>query len=262
MTGKVYGVFVCYYKEYIDEAIEVFVRILSNVSENYEIILVLNSDSDYENSNRLHVIRSDNRGWEFSAWDDGIKFLGKFNLDRNDTFIFANDTFARHRVFTKFNEFYFVYKIKSIHYSNRRNWAIGDVNTFGKPFKLLGEKSECWLSTYIFSMDYECLMLLGDFYTFDDSDLLNKVTLSNNSAKVEESSDYYNSKINYWLNSGAGWYNRNASLDLKKLKLKAIINEHLLHIRLINNHSKVIRLNTFLYKVINKAQRCFFSKSI
>lgn len=267
-----YGVLVCYYEKYKNKAISDFFEFLSDIDDNFNLIVVNNNQSLplYGGGDaRVIEIFGSNRGGEFSAWDEGLHFIKDkyLVLKDSDRFVFANDTFNHHRFFGFIDKYYFKKAIlESLNVPHPV--LVGEVNSFGESFIVDGVMANGWVSTYLFSMNFNFLQTAIPFNMNDDyfSSLV-KSTTKKEIIFTDLVSKNMALHLNNWLLPSKRkhqWYGgKNANLELFKFKLKAIMNEKVLSINLAkcggemkntyqNTPARLyLKARNFIYRLLN-----------
>ncbi|EKO3487347.1 hypothetical protein M3924_002988 [Vibrio fluvialis] len=207
---------------------------------------------------------SDNRSWEFSAWDDGVEYLNKNNLVNDDSIIiFLNDTFCFHRDFNVYNVLKLTRKIKKNDLSSK---VIGDVcHKKNTEFNINGTKISWWISTYLFSTSIGVVNKIGKLDMVSQINLKpNKyIDFENRTIKIEGFCESFNTHLTNWLfpeSPSQGWYN--ASVEDKDLivnKLKAILNEMLFSVEIKRLSINPIELYNNIDKKAVRAISIFFN---
>ncbi len=180
---------------------------------------------------RTLYINGSNSSGEFSAWDEGVKLIcSQFELDKDDAFLFLNDTFCHHRFFTVIDRW--LYKKTLLNLENGKIY--GEVNTAKGDFKINNFGINGWITSYFFCCKWEIACQLVPFSKSEEFKIneLNEMKrcMANNTINVGIFSDDLNQHLSNWFfsNGARGWYGKNKSLDVLFFKLKAIINEKVL----------------------------------
>ena len=255
MPNKVYGIITCYYEKYKENAVNEFCEILRHVSKDYTLIIVNNTSlASFETKNKKIIeINSSNDLWEFSAWDDSIQYLREnFPLNKNDTLIFANDTFCHHRWFGKYKKLMFILSFLGLKYFPFKNRIIGERCSFPSSYKVFNQKTSHWISTYLFGVIYKDIEKLFPFSTVNLYNQDDFFILEKNKIQVNNSSPEFELHLNNWLfpkegNDGSWYLSNNQDQELLKMKLIAILNEKLLSV-----HAKKNNIQLTHYDFLNK----------
>ncbi len=257
MCSKQYVIFVSYYSDYFNRSFEILKNISFSVSKNSKFIIVNNNPLNHiPNSKSYDVIVSDNRFWEFSAWEDGIKYIeDNYDVSDDDVVIFANDTFCQHRPFSFWDSKLFSRKFRALH--NHKNAVVGDIDSFGSSFTLQGKSAKEWISTYLFAMSFKNVRKCLPLSSFIESD----IKISNDKIKGVDASNEILEHLERWLfpKDGGGWYKSNSvGNTIIKKKLIAILNEKHLSCKISDNRIDMIGVySSFIIKLIRKLRLKF-----
>lgn len=259
-ASKAVAIMVCYYPDYKAKSKEVICRLMQSLYSDYQLVIV-NNNKDMSIGDRhgnTLEIRGSNRGGEFSAWDEGYRYvLENIKMKSDDVVIFANDTFCHHSPFTWLNKMIFKYYLSRL----SQNQILGDLHKGKEDFKFENIEFESWISTYIFALRWRTVNKIKPLDKVNEIDgLAQKITLSSKSVTVKGGSVSLNSHLTNWLFSSdknSGWYNAsNADLALKQFKLNAIMNEKLLAAYAREQEIELIPTRgNFVLKIINRFQR-------
>ena len=180
-------------------------------------------------------IGSDNASWEFSSWDSGLAFVGEKIHD----FDFV------HLATSAFNTLYTGYldrlDARTLSLATGRAMAVGHVDCYPTPVTLLGRRSQGWLRTsWLFLPPLE-LALLRSLVSVRDEGLFFGDDPDAPFRSDAPLCPRYRTYILDWLTGqGTGqnvvWHSRFAlggeTWPYFKAKARAILNEHMLSIRL------------------------------
>lgn len=224
------------YPTALAELYSFFSRCLPDV--HWELLLIDNSlpNEYYQSlSDQCTVIGGANSHWEFSAWDSGIRHLGK-RLYRYD-FV--------HLVTSAFNTLYtrFLERIdaRTLELIRGRGAAVGHIDYYDKPVYMFGRNSSAWLrSSFVFLPPAE-VALLDSFVGVQERDILFSDNPSSPFKRESPLSFRYQRYLIDWL-TGAGtgqgieWHSRfvlsSETFPRFRQKVLAIVNEHMLSVRL------------------------------
>jgi len=163
-NGLIIGILVVYSNNYYYPAILEFKRILKMTSSTTQLIVVANNKEiifgpEIENGAGLY---SDNRLYEFSAWQDGLDYAlsNRTQSTKIDGFIFANDTFCHHRDFGFLERFLFS-RCSTRAFKSITPLISGECSSFNKDFVFNKINMREWISTYLFSINSSLMELLG-----------------------------------------------------------------------------------------------------
>ncbi len=239
---KVYGVFVSFYPHYAIDSFYRFENLLKRLIPSPEIIIACSTTSPL--AKQENAIIYTNTHWEFSGWQEGIDRLTATHLLKDeDLIVFANDTFCRHRHFGWLDEIGFTLAFKSV--ANGFDQAIaGDLCTWKEVISLPGLRNNQWISTYLFAMRYQTLKLLNGLHYSECE--INEIILELNDSQIRfcpQIDAQFSCYINGWLyptEPGRGWpKSHGASSELKRGKIKAILNEKRLSLKLLNQGVRI-----------------------
>ncbi|WP_025822104.1 hypothetical protein [Shewanella marina] len=232
---QIYIILVSYYASYKQKAIESIKKFKEVSDLDCKLCVVYNNQSaqdkvvHYQSIIDAEILGS-NKGWEFSAWDEGNAWVQEnWQPQSNDIIIFANDTFCHHRSFTKVNAAFINDAIKHI----KAGQLVGDKIWFGEVGQINGMVSDSFLSSYLFLAQQSDLNLLIPFDKVrSDTDFYNALTFDSKQIKLKDSNPYIEKRLTDYIfptEKGKGWYNANCNnSELIKLKGIAAINEFLL----------------------------------
>lgn len=250
----IYAVLVCYYDKYKKNSIVEFYKILSGIGHSFRVIIVNNNPNleKYNTSYDVIEISGSNTGWEFSAWDEGVKYI-KDNygpLSKDDFFVFANDTFNHHRYFSFVDRSLFKNQIKA-NLHNHHPVMLGEVNSFDKEFSLGSQKGSCWISTYLFFTNSKFVDKIKPFDMGLDYFLsMCKEVTDERIIFSHEVSENISTHLNGWLypvSTKKGWYGgKKSNVELLSNKLKAILNEKNLSLRCVYYKGEIIDVYSHL----------------
>jgi hypothetical protein len=224
---KVFGIFVSYYPHYAEQSIAEFNTLLQALSADAKLFIACSAQSPlcvYQNS----IIYS-NEHWEFSGWQEGYEAFNRQNPIPDDALVvFANDTFCLHRTFTRLDRYAFIRAFRRASQSFK-GFIVGELCSIPEPVSLLDLTGRQWVSTYLFALDgktlKQCLPL--HFSNTEIDRIITCVTDQNVEFSIA-TEQHFSHYINSWLypiEGQKGWRNATGSVQLKKNKLKAILNE-------------------------------------
>jgi glycosyltransferase involved in cell wall biosynthesis len=174
------------------------------------------------------LLGGDNRCWEFSGWQ---RTLGAYapELREFDVVHFVTSAFGKLHAgyLNHFSE-------DQLDMVVHRPVCLGHVDSYDEPVELCGRKSRSWIRTSFFFLSRESLSKLGSLVSLDDPDLF--FGLYGMFKRNSPISDNYKDKITQWLGGdavqGVAWHGSIDRIDRFKTKAFAILNEHMLSIRL------------------------------
>lgn len=181
------------------------------------------------------LIGSDNRMWEFSAWDEGLAFLGWRLID----FDFVHlTTSAFGQLYTRYLDRFDVRMLSSI---LGRAAAVGHIDCYNEPVERFGWPCQSWLRTSFVFLPPTEIRMLGSLVSVENGDAFfsgDPVRPFRQDAPISLS---YQANILGWLTgSGTGqgttWHSRfdltEETLPIFEAKTLAILNEHSFSVRL------------------------------
>jgi hypothetical protein len=260
---KVYGILLSYYPEYHDNIRKRFSKVLKRVSNNYEIIEIINN-GEIISSLSEGCLPGDNRYWEFSGWQVGLDSI-RHKLNDDDVVVFANDTFDRHRFFFTYDRYLFARAVLSAVRSSKKMFLVGELcNPIGK-FSILNECSDGWVSTYLFAVS-GCFMKRTSLLHYAEKELESLVRVSEaGGVELLQCSDNLKNYLMSWLGlngATAKWIPRREDKDVYRAKLLAILNEKRLSIMMngcggtmvdiYNNSRMYYRVRRRLFNRVNQ----------
>jgi hypothetical protein len=232
------AIIACYYPAYFEQAIKNLERLLTSIKPEFQIIVINNNDQPIKHKG-LNVVKGSNQCWEFSAWDEGIEFMTNNYSDfTQSTFVFLNDTFFTHRVFT-FLDFYLFKKSIQKVVLKKCDFS-GEVNSFGETFYVNTLGANKWVSTYLFALQASKLKTIGKFCKFDQQNSNLQVNTESKKITIDECSENLLVHLEKWFfpkNPKLGWYKNSSNPDnnvFLKQKITAVLNEKLLSIHAVN----------------------------
>lgn len=231
---------------------------------NCKKIVVYNSSdvrlSDFDNS--WTALRGSNHAGEFSAWQEGLDWSLENSQKPKHGYIFVNDTVNSHRKFTRIR-FHF---LKSCIKQNTKH-AVGFTDELHEreTFSIYGLSGDRWMSTYCFYLGNEAIEKI-DFKVNSELVHQQRGETVDDSIFPSSMSNNLKKRLEEWL-FGGGWYKSKQCVenysDVAKFKARAIVNEKMLSLRLLNKgieiHSAMnqaprlfVRLDNFLEKLHTK----------
>jgi hypothetical protein len=112
------------------------------------------------------VIGGDNRSFEFSGFDRGVRWIGE-RLDQFDLIHFATSAF--HTLYVAYLERFTTAVLRAL---DRRPVCLGHIDCYNDPIQLLGVTSQHWMRTGFFVLPPREVRLLGRFADIPDGSLL------------------------------------------------------------------------------------------
>jgi hypothetical protein len=194
---------------------------------------------------RVTLIGGDNRAWEFSGWDKGLAFAG---VDLNQYDLVNISTSAFNTLYTRYLDRFSDALLEEL---VGRAITCGHIDYYPQPVSLLGYCSQHWLRSSFFFIPPAELRLLGSMVSISDLD--RSAIFSGNPHspfKVQAPlSPNYQDYIVRWLTrdgtgQGTEWHSRfdlnGETLTFFENKALAILNEHLLSVRLRAQGSRLV----------------------
>lgn len=231
MREMLYLVLLCYYESYFKNAIEEFGALASDLGREYRLVVVNNGSFVIDAGPAFAVIEGDNTNWEFTGWDCGLGSLG--SIGESDYFIFANDTFNRHRSWTLQNRAEFVSAF-SLMLEDQRAGICGQIHRAKDGFSIEGRRVSMWVSTYLFGMSGRVLKANNFRLSLSEEQLFRLVPGVTErrvvwGAGVNEALRSHIDKWVFPVVGGGGWYKADVATPSEKCrKVKAILNEKFL----------------------------------
>ncbi|MBW9402016.1 hypothetical protein FHC51_19745 [Leclercia sp. EC_58] len=237
---KIYVIVALYYPQYFEKVKKAIFSIFNKT--DFHVLFVDNSGKlipPNEPEDNIQWLRGSNVAGEFSAWDEGYKFLAeKGTLRCDDIIVFMNDTFCHHRFFTFYDRI--LYRRTIAHCTC--NGFYGELNSTGAVFYVNELPLSAWISSYVFISRMENIDKLLPFNSAsaisDERIAQIESGLVQRKVDVPFFSDNLNQHLSHWLFpvNGNGWYKAGAtSSAILMFKLKAIINEKLLTHKALEN---------------------------
>jgi hypothetical protein len=247
---NVFGVLVSYYPKYAHNSLTRFEHLLKQLTNSPQIIIACSAQSPLAQQPNALVYSNDH--WEFSGWQEGLEALKKqHNVQKDDLIVFANDTFCMHRHFGKIDEWAFVRALRAA-WTTKGHAITGELCTWRDNISLPGLQGKQWISTYLFAMRYQTLQLLDSMH-FSAAEI-SEIILELNDEHIKfcpQIDPAFTRYINGWLfptEPGKGWpKSRQASVDIKFGKIKAILNEKRLSLLLHQKGAQFISVYSGIF---------------
>ncbi|MGN4977027.1 hypothetical protein [Aeromonas sp. 95A] len=258
LQKEIIAVFLSYYQDYFESALDEFLAVLKNSGMRYKCIVVFNGQFDKNNAinkkkyENIYFSTGDNTRGEFSGWQKGLSYWLDILADMNDLadnenyFIFANDTFNQHRKWNIRSRIAILSGIAEIQRHKTIPVLIGHADGHLKGLFMQDVHLHAWISTFIFVCNQKFLDKIKWNLVIPSEDINSIIKQVDYSgilwtASVNEAFSHH---INKWLfpkDGQKGWYGANSkSLESKKFKLIAILNEKWLSKELIKSQGKLI----------------------
>lgn len=233
-------VFVSYYPNYYNESICRLERMAKRCfGENYVVLVVANrsisNEAPFIKKDNYYYITGTNSSWEFSAWDEGVKYIQEHLSPKDDDIVvLGNDTFCHHRVFTRFDEYCFS---RAVLHELPSDVVVGFVDKSAHVLSVNGQDLDHWVSTFLFATRYDVVNNALPFSVCDIDD----ISYSNDKIIVSGCSKVFNDYLTSWLVKG--WYKKDdADKGLVISKAKAIVNEKSFSARLIKKNVSLVNV--------------------
>lgn len=259
---KVVGLLVVYYEDYFTSAVTRFESLLTQLSNDYLLILISNNSVLNSSSCSDHRLRleGDNALREFSAWDKGLAYCRDHQLLADDgLLVLANDTFCHHNHFGLITRRAFTSAFRDLLRKSNEPIIAGEVHSFGHDFQILGKSSSSWVSTYLFGMTAELFRRLGrltpetdmdSFFTGQSEDDFISGPISKHLAKHIQSWLFSPERKNSWYRAGhLNYSNRNSYIG----KAKSILCEKFLSAEVISIGGHI--RSVFSNPIVRKARK-------
>jgi hypothetical protein len=219
-----------------EQKIEDFYKTLPGIEREFVILdNALPPSEPTETRDGVTILAGDNAAWEFSAWDRGVSWIGKA--------IWSYDLV--HLVTSSFDTLYTDYirrvSIPMLAWAAQHAVCLGHIDCFNEPVDILSYRSQHWIrSCFLFLPPCE-LKALGSLVTISSCRPLFSGDPASPFAVDAPLSANYRDYIIGWLtgrNIGQGvtWHSAfeatRENLEYFEAKTRAILNEHLLSIRL------------------------------
>lgn len=208
----------------------------------------------HEAAGKTTVIAGSNRNWEFSAWDEGVEYVGPRVL--------AYDFV--HFVTSAYNQLYVAYIPKMNAQCLGAVWGkdiiLGHIDSYNEPVMFMGRASQCWVRSSFFFMRPETVLRLGSFVSITHSEALYSGDPAAPFAADAPIDNVFRDNIINWLTGdgtgqGTEWHSRfqlNAdTLKHFEAKALAVLNEHALTMRLSQQGTAIVDA-TFLSDTLQR----------
>lgn len=181
------------------------------------------------------LIGGDNSLREFSAWDRGIAYLDR--MRENPHFVHLA-TSAFDSLYTQYLDRFGSTLLEAAY---RARAIVGHIDYYNEPIEVLDHTSQQWIRTSFFFVPAEVLHALGSVVSFDRSEQLFSDDPAEPFLPDAPISKRYRELIVSWLTGegtgqGVVWHSRftlcEDTLPLFRAKALAIVNEHLLSVRM------------------------------
>lgn len=205
------GIVCCYYgKNSIKPTVNGLARLAESVSAT-RILHVANDEDSWsglQNCRKLQafphqLVRHDNTGMEFGAYQVGLDTLENFSLD---WVVFANDTFATRKKFDA------VSRLKLVHELHRSfDWpaVVGQVDSLPRSYRIANLRSHRWVTTNLFAINRTGLQALDHRIYRRELDQLINESADPMTFFSAETDEVLQAHLRAWLfraRPGAHWY--------------------------------------------------------
>lgn len=260
----IYGILVVYSEDYFADALVEFNKILRLTSSQYKLIVVFNNILLSNKVNTFQINHIDfetvigtNQFHEFSGWMDGLSFLKeKYKTQyKQSGYIFANDTFCKHRTYTIFHRLLFSF-CSSLAVVSRKPKIAGEILKICVEIDFNGMRFDSFIPTYFFSLN-QSAMRLFEFNLLPNENLVNGYLTGGDDEKYffsEKMPAVLKKHMTYMLFEG-GWHNRGdlneKNVNLIYSKAKCFLAEFNLSANVYSNQIDIID-TYYLIKILNK----------
>lgn len=226
---KYIAIIVFYYPDYFEKSSLRFKKMIANNCKNEILTVAVNNNPSNISEIKGFDVVLDGKitSSEFYAWDLAINYLRNegYELD-GVSFLLANDTFCKHRYYSSIHEKTFFRSIKNIGLL-KSPILIGETNSLGSSYSILGLHSGCWVSTYLFSFNYAFLSKMKNI-VLSESSFSSCLSVQSDGRVfwTKRISSNLKNHINNWVDNN--WYKKDLvkkDLELKRWKLHSILNE-------------------------------------
>ena len=188
-----------------------------------------------EQSGFRTVIAGDNTAWEFSGWNKGLEALGD-EIWSYDLVHLATSAF--HTLYTEYLDRFDSRMLAAV---SNRPVCVGHIDAYNEPVQLFSYRSQHWLRTSFIFLPVLDARLLGSLVSLSTGDGIFSSSPSRPFLPDAPLSSNYRRFIIDWLTGedigqGTVWHSKLSlaaeDFPLFKAKALAILNEHLLGLRL------------------------------
>lgn len=244
---KILVIFVRYGQEKYRDALDTLAAYYKQTMPGIEPDMVIVDNAlpagPHEVTGKTAVIAGSNRYWEFSAWDEGLAYLGPKVL--------AYDFV--HFVTSAYNQLYVAYipkmNAQCLEVVQSKSVVLGHIDYYNEPIIFMGRASQCWIRSSFFFMKPETALRLGSFVSVTHSDPLYSGEPAAPFAADAPIDKVFRDNIVNWLTGdgtgqGTEWHSKfvlNAD-TLKHFEAKslAVLNEHALTLRLAQQGTAIV----------------------
>jgi hypothetical protein len=221
------------YPTALEDLRDVFRRRLPSV--RHDLVVVENDAAAPAQEAGLEVVRGSNRRWEFSAWDEGLLAVGSLAREYELVHL-ATSAFLT--LYTRYLERFDERMLRLV---AARRAAVGHIDCYGEPVELLGRRSQAWIrSSFLFVPPAELERLGSLVGVADPAPFFSGDPRRPFREDAPLSSTYRKLLLDWLTGPGTGqgvtWHSRfeltAETLPYFEQKVLAILNEHLLSIRL------------------------------
>ena len=231
---RVTGVMVCFYPAYRARALEEFQRILLALDPSYQLVVVT-TGPEPEPAPLEGALEWHHPGNEFQAWDYA---RGRLAGTAVDLLVFANDTFCVHRPWNALIRSCFLRTFRRLLEAPDEPRAAGRADTFFVPYQILGQRSDKWISSFLFAFSKAAVAAyVAPFWLPEEERSLLFVKVGAQGIEWgPQLSPEVRAPLERWLfplPGKGGWYRaRQADATVLAQKLECILSEHVLSARL------------------------------
>jgi hypothetical protein len=201
------------------------------------------------------LIAGDNEFWEFSGWDRGLAYIGK-DIWSYDLVHLATSAFN-----TLYTSYLHRFKEDMLHAVAARPKCLGHIDCYNDAIEIGNYRSQHWLRTSFLFVPPAELKTLGSLVSLHQKDQLLTDDPNNPFRQDCPLSKNYQVYLLDWLTGGGTgqgvqWHSRftldESTLPFFKKKVLAIINEHMLAIRLRASGCKLIDVTWLATKLLRR----------
>jgi glycosyltransferase involved in cell wall biosynthesis len=199
----------------------------------------ISGDFDGYDLSGHRLLGGDNSCWEFSGWQKVVN-AHRSELRQYDVIHFVTSAF--NKLYTRYLDHFSEDQLDLV---VRDRVCLGHIDSYDEPIEILGEMSQSWIRTCFFFLSPASLSKVGPLVSFNDHNLFFD---SNGMFKPSGPiSEKYKENISRWLSGGEMqglvWHGAIESAGKFRAKAMAILNEHMLAIRLRRAGVKLVDLH-------------------
>lgn len=192
------------------------------------------------------LLKGDNANREFSGWDVAAAWLKNDPAWVSDSYVFSNDTVARHRGFGIGRKLRFVRAFAQLP-DHDDPVVCGEIDGLAAPVEMPWGRHAFYASTYLFGMNRAAFELLTPFCALKEQiDALLAPCWPADSLFTAAMPQSYAQHLTRWLHEPGGWYAARplsaSNFTSMKAKATCILLEHSLSARLTAARGKLISI--------------------